>query len=128
MSALSETSSDSSVCENIGPRQRAKRVRFGVVFGAIGLGLVAALLETHAGRAWRLTAFLPFVMAGISLFQVRERTCVAFAARGIRDMDDGEQPVTNPAELKQIALQSRRVYTQALITAAALTLLLLLLP
>lgn len=128
MPSLSETAGEPVVCENIGPRERAKRFWSGVVFGVAGLGLSAALLATHVEYAWRLTAFVPFAMAGFGFFQAREHTCVANVARKVRNMDDGDKPVTDARDIRQLALQARRVYVQALASAAALTVILLLLP
>jgi hypothetical protein len=128
MAALGETSDGSAVCENIGPRERAKRVRFGVVSLLIAVALSALLVATHAAYGFRLTAFVPFLFAGFGLFQAREHTCVANVARGVRNMDDGDRPVTDAADLRQLALQARRVYVQSFASAAAATLVLLIIP
>ncbi len=128
MSSLSETSNEAVVCENIGPQERAKRMRWGYACAALGVGLSAALLATHAGHAWRLTAFVPFTLAGFGFFQAREHTCVANVARNVRNMDDGDKPVTAAADIRQLALQARRVYLESFASAAVLTGILLLLP
>ncbi len=128
MVTLSETSGEPLVCENIGPHERAKRVRLGVVSLVVGVGLSAALVATHAAYGLRLTTFLPFLLAGLGFFQAREHTCVANVARGVRNMDDGDKPVTDAADIRQLALRARRVYVQAFASAAAATLVLLILP
>jgi hypothetical protein len=128
MATLSETSGESVVCENIGPRERAKRVRIGVVSLVAGVGLAAALVVTHAAYGWRLTAFVPFLLAGFGFFQAREHTCIANVARGVKNLDDGDEPVTAAAEIRQLAQQARRVYLQSFASATAATLVLLILP
>jgi hypothetical protein len=98
-----------------------KRVRFGIV-ALLVVDVVAILLVTqHAARPWRLCVFPLMLGAAISLLQVKERTCVANAARGVRNMDDGDKPVTDAGELRQIATQVRRIYVQAAIIAAIFT-------
>jgi hypothetical protein len=112
-------------CENIGPRQRRKRIRFGAALLALGAVLAGVLMALDATRALRVVVFIPFAAAGISLFQVRYRTCVVFAARKVRDMDHGEVPVTDARELEQIMRQARLVYAQGFGLAAVLTLVVL---
>lgn len=114
-------------CENIGPRQRRKRIRIGAALLAVGVGLSVVLLGVDVPRAYRAVVFIPFAAAGIGLFQVRYRTCVVFAARKVRDMDQGEVPVTDAHELEQIMRQARLVYVQGLALAAVLTLIVLVL-
>lgn len=121
VSSLTQSPVEGSVCENIGPRERMKRVKAGIVCLLV-LDVVAVLLVVqHAARPWRLVIFPLALAAAISLIQVRERTCVALAARNVRDMDDGEKPVTDAAEQRQINKQARRVYLHSVAIAAALT-------
>jgi hypothetical protein len=125
---VSERAGDGALCENIGPRQRALRRRLAVGSFVVGDALSLALVLTHAAHPWRLTVFLPFLLAAICLLEAQHKTCVLLAARGTRDLDDGEQPVTDPAFLRRIALQARRVMLQAVAVALALTLALWLVP
>lgn len=59
---------------NIGPKERAKRLRFGAI--ALGIALVVAggLLVSGASPWWRLLLFLPFAGATTGFFQARRRT------------------------------------------------------
>lgn len=43
------------------------------------------------------------------------------AARGLRDMDAGTEPIANAVELSAVRRQARRVQWQSLISAALLT-------
>ena len=45
------------------------------------------------------------------------------AARGLRDMDAGPQPIADPAQLARVRRQARRVYVKSALAAASLTLL-----
>ena len=59
---------------NIGPGERRKRMRFGVILLGIGVVAAAALLVGGAPRAWRVTLLLPFWGAGLGFFQARDKT------------------------------------------------------
>jgi hypothetical protein len=108
-------------CINIGPRQRARRVRLGAGLLAMAILLGAVLLFEHAARPWRLLVFVPLLLGSIALLQVPVRTCVLLAARGLKDLDDGEVEVRDPAEQRQLAMQARRVALQAAAVATVLT-------
>ena len=67
--------SDGEVCFiNIGPQERAKRLRFGVIAFAAAI-LAAVLLITQGFTPlFRLLLFLPFAAAGTGFFQARDKT------------------------------------------------------
>jgi len=52
---------------------------------------------------------------------------VKLAARGLRDLDGGPQPITDPAELAQVRHQARAVHVKSILSAAVLTALVFLL-
>lgn len=108
-------------CENIGPRQRRRRIRIGVVLLLLGAVMAGLLVGMHAERALRLVVALPFIAGSIGLFQVRARTCVVLAARKVKDMDQGEVPVTDSRELQTLLRQARLVWIQGIAVGVALT-------
>jgi hypothetical protein len=59
---------------NIGPRERAKRLRYGIVFAVLSLAAAAALIGTGAPRSLRLLLILPFWISGSGIFQYLEKT------------------------------------------------------
>lgn len=59
---------------NLGPQERAKRLRFGLVALALSLAGAAALLLLGAPRPLRLALFLPFWAAAVGIFQSTEKT------------------------------------------------------
>jgi hypothetical protein len=72
---MSEPLAGPEVCRiNIGPKQRAIRMRFGLTFLVIGLAVGAALLVAGVARPWRLTLFPLFAMAAAGVLQAREKT------------------------------------------------------
>ncbi len=59
---------------NIGPREIRKRRLMGIVSLTIGVGLAFMLVVFEAPRLMRLIVFLPIWIAGLGLFQAREKT------------------------------------------------------
>ena len=63
------------VCyENIGPRERQKRARFGYLALAFGVALAAVLVLSGVDRWWRLLVFGPLAVGVTNWLQARERT------------------------------------------------------
>lgn len=117
-----------AVCANIGPRERQRRLVGGFFFLGIAVCVAASVLLFHAPRPWRLLVFLPAWAAAIGFFQVRAKTCVALAARGLKNMDNGDEDITDPRELAQVRAQSRGVHIRSVVSAAIVAALLFLLP
>jgi hypothetical protein len=67
-------------------------------------------------------------MAGLGLLQAREKTCLALAARGTCNMDQGERAVVNARERVGLRRQARSIHRRALTLAVFLTLVASLLP
>ncbi len=59
---------------NIGPKERAKRVRTGWIMLLISAGIGVGLLILRAPRWWSAALFLPLLMSGLGFFQAREKT------------------------------------------------------
>jgi hypothetical protein len=117
-----------AACPNIGPRERRRRLIGGFFFLSIAVCVGVALIAFNAPRPWRLLIFLPVWAAAIGFFQVSAQTCVALAARGLKNMDAGDEDITDPTELKAVRAQSRAVHIRAVLTAVAVAALLALVP
>lgn len=59
---------------NLGPREIRKRRLMGIVALSIGVGLAFLLIVLEAPRLSRLIIFFPVWIAGLGLFQAREKT------------------------------------------------------
>jgi hypothetical protein len=66
--------SDSVCIANIGPRERRKRLAFGIVSLAASAGIAATLVARGAAVGWRAGLFLPLAGAALGFFQWREKT------------------------------------------------------
>lgn len=67
--------SDGEVCFiNIGPKERAKRMRFGVIAFAAAVLAAVPLVTQGYNPLFRLLLFLPFAAAGTGFFQARDKT------------------------------------------------------
>jgi hypothetical protein len=104
---------------NIGPGERRKRLVAGVVMSAITLCVAGVLIFAGLPRPWRLITIVPAWIAALGFFQVRENTCVALAARGLRNMDAGDERISDPIELHNVRRQSRSVHVHAALFALA---------
>jgi len=113
---------------NIGPRGRQQRLRTGITWLAIGCGAAGTLALAGLPRWLRLGLFGPFALGAFGVFQAYEQTCVALAARGVRNMDSGQEQIDDPAVTRQINRQARKVFAEAILGAALLTALALALP
>ena len=113
---------------NIGPRERQRRMVGGVIFLVVAACTAGCLLWFGVPRLWRVVVFVPVWAAAVGFFQVHAKTCVALAARGLRNMDAGDEAIADPRELDQVRMQSRRVHVKALLGAALVTALIVLLP
>jgi hypothetical protein len=113
---------------NISPSERRKRLAFGAIQLAIGLGLLAVLLYIGAARWWRLGLLVVFWSAAVGFFQWRDKTCIALVARNARKIGDRTEQIEDAAELAQVRRQARRVQLKALVAGALITLAALALP
>ena len=59
---------------NLGPKETRKRLVMGVVMLAAGVGIAVALSVGGSDRWRRLVVFFPFWMAGLGLYQAKEKT------------------------------------------------------
>jgi hypothetical protein len=63
-----------TVDRNIGPREIRKRRLLGIVALTVGVALAFLLVVYEAPRPVRLVVFFPVWLAGLGLFQAREKT------------------------------------------------------
>jgi hypothetical protein len=114
-----------SCIPNIGPRERRRRLLMGVVMALVVAGAAGWMIAADVPRAWRLLVFVPTWIAALDVFQVRAQTCVLLAARGVRNMDAGNEPIVNRDELTRVRAQARSVHVRSAFAALAVTALLL---
>jgi hypothetical protein len=120
--------SETACIPNIGPGERQRRLVGGFFFLAIAVCVGVCLIWFNAPRPWRLLIFLPAWASAIGFFQVSAKTCVALAARGLKNMDAGDEAISDSGELDQVRKQSRAVHIRSILTAAVVAALLTLLP
>lgn len=121
---------DSATTEaaNIGPRERRKRRLLGIVSLTVAVGVAFVLVVYGAPRWSRLVVFFPLWMAGLGLLQAREKTCIALAARGVCNMDAGEETINDRALAARLREKAAAVHRRALLVAAAITVVVLIFP
>ena len=88
---------------------------------AVAVVTAVAILAWTAPRPWRLAIFLPTWAAAVCYLEARSRTCVVLAARGLRNLDTGNERVADAAERNASARQSRTIYLWSTGIAAIVT-------
>jgi hypothetical protein len=90
---------------------------------ALAAGAVLAFALVVVGAPWwsRAVVFFPVWLAALGLLQARERTCVALAARGVCNMDEGELPVEDETAARELRAKARRINRRAMLVAALVT-------
>lgn len=63
-----------SCIANIGPRERQKRLVFGVAALFVSLVISAIFVIEGVRPIWRLTLFVPLFAGALGFFQARDRT------------------------------------------------------
>jgi hypothetical protein len=106
---------------NIGPRERRKRRVMGITALAAGALTAFALVASEAPRLSRLIIFFPIWIAAIGLLQAREKTCIALAARGTCNMDEGEERIDDERLVGELRGAARRINRRAIMTAVIVT-------
>lgn len=59
---------------NISPKERKKRLDYGIIQFVFGLIVLAALLAMDADKIWRLSLFVVFASAAVTVFQALDKT------------------------------------------------------
>jgi hypothetical protein len=108
---------------NLGPRERRRRLLGGHAATAVALAALVILVVLHARRPYRLVLFVPLAFAAVGYFQYAARTCVNLAMRGVRNLDAGEEKLTDFTARLALRRRAERVILLSLATSAALTLL-----
>src|SRR6266481_1211776 len=113
---------------NIGPRETLKRRVFGIAALAAGAVFAFALFAMDAPRAYRILIFFPIWLAALGLFQAREKTCIALAARGVCNLDSRETEIVDGLTVTRLRDKAKNINRRAMITAATVTLVALAFP
>jgi hypothetical protein len=113
---------------NVFGREREKRMRYGVFAFSLGLVMAAVLMTLRAPHAARAVVLLPFFFGVMLLFQGLTGTCAGLAARGLRDLGDGPEAITNAEELAAVRRRARLVTLFSALGALAATAGFLVLP
>jgi hypothetical protein len=113
---------------NIGPRQRRRRLVLAGVWATIALAVALFAVLPHLDRVWRLAVFPPTWIAVLCYLEARHHTCVVLAARGLRNLDAGNERVDDATERRASAAQSTAIYVRSTIVAAIVVIGLFLVP
>ena len=119
---------DSITQGNISSAGQRQRMIVGVVSLFAALVVLLALRQAELRRAWHLVTFPLFWLAAIGVIQAQARTGVAFAARGVCELDNGQQIKADETTAARFRARARTITTQATVAALVATGLALLMP
>jgi hypothetical protein len=113
---------------NIGPRERRRRSLLAAILAAAAIAGAVTLFASGAPRSWRLAIALPAWAAVLCYLEARSHTCVLLAARGLRNLDLGNERVDDATERRASTAQSTKIYLWSTAVAGIATAALMLLP
>jgi hypothetical protein len=107
------------VCKaNINAAGRRKRVQMGFATGVFSVALLGYFVAGHAAMGTRALVGLPAMMSAAGFLQVRRNTCVALAATGQREGEQGLEKAPDD-EVSASRVVSRGIYRDILLTGLA---------
>ena len=106
---------------NIGDNECRKRRRSSIIAAAVTILIFAALRLSGVESKWYLLLFIPSWIAVLGLLQVKARTCVVFAARGIRNLEGTVENVSDPTQLRALREIAIGIYFKSVMIAVAFT-------
>ncbi len=109
---------------NIAGREVSKRQGMAGISLALSLILSLILIRSGAPHFYRILVFLPLFATALGYVQAKKNHCVVLGMRGVRNMDHGEEPVTNVAEKTRLRQESVRLLVISFFVAAILTVVL----
>src|SRR4051812_1932228 len=107
---------EATACQNIGPKERQRRMSSFYFFGAVSVIVAAVLVAMRQPWTARVWLGLPASVAGFGLFQARANPCVAFAAANVKVLGDSRKEmikVTDEAERAAFRKVSRKISLQS---------------
>jgi RecG-like helicase len=119
VTSVADAASVPEACDaNLGPRQRHRRLVGGFLGTGVTLVVLVLLVALHASRGWRLLLFAPFAFAAIGYLQYAARTCVHLAVRGLRNLDAGDEKLTDFTVRLALRRRARKLVLASLGLAA----------
>jgi hypothetical protein len=113
---------------NLGPRQRRRRLRLGVLGLLLFVGAAVGLIAADTAPAWRLAIWPLAFVASVGFLQFRAKTSVRLALRGRRNLDHGDEAIDDRRVRQVLRRRGARLLALALALSAALVGALLLVP
>jgi hypothetical protein len=114
---------------NIGPSEIHRRYQVAIIGGILYIALAVALIVSGQSTSFRLSAFLPAMMASVGFIQARNRFCFAYGLMGVFNFDvaGDVKKVQDPAALKADRANALTILAKSLLLAVAMTILVIIL-
>jgi hypothetical protein len=122
MTSVTDDAPVREACDlNLGPRERHRRLLGGYLGTAVTIVAMVVLLVLHARRVLRLLLFVPLAFAAVGYLQYSAKTCVHLAARGLRNLDAGDEKLTDFTVRLALRRRAEKIVLASLAAAALLT-------
>ena len=108
---------------NLGTKEGQKRFWLGTIATVAAAVLFAGLCAQGQSKMVGAILFPLFFGAFVGFLQARANVCVVLAAKGVRNLDEGDKPVTNPLEAEALKRASNKILWLSVIGAAVMTLI-----
>jgi hypothetical protein len=106
---------------NISPAGVLRRRRFGAAGIVVAVAVTAGIVLGHARWPWVLVVFLPTLVAALSLFQARRKTCVARANEGTFEHDDFSKTPADAADVRRSRIVAGGIWRDSILVGLAAT-------
>lgn len=106
---------------NIAGSEIKKRQIVGALTLAVSILSLIFLARSGAPRIIRLFLWFPFFASTVCFFQVKKSHCVVLGMKGKRNMDHGEEAVTDEIEKKRLRLESASILWMSFLFTSFLT-------
>lgn len=106
---------------NLGRKACRRRLIASIAGAAVTVGMFMIMRWTQAERLWYLLLFAPALFAVLGLLQAQAKTCVVLAARGLRDLDQGEEKIGDSYAIQLLRRRAMIIYLKSLALALAFT-------
>ena len=104
-------------CVNLGPATQDRRLRRGVLAFSLTVAAAVVLAKLEAATELRWLLALPFFVAVMHVGEAMYKTCPMLAARGLRDAEEGIEPVADPQERASIRSKGLRLVMLSVLIA-----------
>ncbi len=109
-----------TVC-NIGPKESQNRLIIGIVMLVISIVLTVLIFLFEWSSLFGILIFFPLAGSFLGFLQAKNKTCIALAAQGQRNLDSGAENIEDQDIIARLKDKGNAIVTRTVLYAAILT-------